>query len=91
MIDFYIQYMPNHLRKLVSPDPPKIHVRALDDPRVPACARLRNQGIRIAVMVCLGSFPAALNEICFFCRQKRPEITDQLDGHTVEKSPADTF
>ena len=59
MIDFYVQDMPNHLRKLVSPDPPKIHVRALDDPRVPACARLRNQGIRIADMMWLGSFPAA--------------------------------
>ena len=90
-IDFYIQNMPDHLRKLVSPDPPKLHVRALDDPRVPACARLRKQGVRIAEMVCLGNFPAAMNEICFFCRQKRPEIMEQLDGHKVEKSPGDTF
>ena len=82
MIDFYIQNVT--INKMLSPDPPKLHVRSLETPELPACTRLQRMGVRIADMSWAGNFPGHTNAICAHCRKLRPEITEQLDGHAVE-------
>ena len=83
-IDFYIQDLKPSDR-MVTPEA-KLHVRSLDNPDRPACTRLANK-ISISQMICVGRFPTAASEICYWCRRKRPEVLDQLDGHTVEDEP----
>ena len=83
MIDFYVQNTSNVLEKLISPEPPKLHARSIQAPDVPACAMLRNKGVRIADMRWAGTFPGTIHAICAHCRRSRPEIEEQLDGYTI--------
>ncbi len=82
-IDFYAQKIKPTMKK-VDPNPPRLHVRDLAEPTWPACTRLKNQGVMIADMIHQGTFPTSVTMICHWCRQKRPEIMDQLEGYTVE-------
>ena len=82
MIDFYIRDLGPATAR-VDPEPPRLHVRSLEDPTRPACARLQNKGITIAEMIWSGTFPSEVKEICHWCRKKRPEILEQLDGYLV--------
>ena len=82
MIDFYMQQVT--INKMLSPDPPKLHVRSLDTPELPACTRLQRAGVKIVDMSWAGNFPGHTNAICAHCRKARPEIMEQLDGHAVE-------
>ena len=83
MIDFYVQNTSNVLEKLISPEPPKLHARSIQAPDFPACALLRNKGVRIADMTWAGTFPGTIHAICAHCRRSRPEIEEQLDGYTI--------
>ena len=83
MIDFYVQNTSNVLEKLISPDPPKLHARSLHAPDYPACALLRNKGVRIDDMTWAGTFPGTVHAICYHCCRIRPEIEDQLDGYAI--------
>ena len=68
MIDFYIQQSAKAIAKMLSPDPPKLHVRSLETPELPACTRLRKMGVRIADMTWVGNFPGHTNAICAHCK-----------------------
>ena len=82
-IDFYIQNTSNVFEKLISPEPPKLHARSIHAPDYPACALLRNKGVRIDDMTWAGTFPGTIHAICYHCRRIRPEIEEQLDGYTI--------
>ena len=64
------------------------HVPDIDDPEVPACRRLRNQGVRIRDMKELASPPDRETEVCHFCRKARPEIADYLRTELADDPPS---
>lgn len=86
-IDFYHQ-VSSSSSKRVDPEPPRLHAASLEDPSRPlARAYCQNKKIYIADMIPVGCFPTEVKEICHWCRLKRPEIVEQLDGYKIESAP----
>ena len=67
------------------------HVPAIDDPEVPACRRVQNQGVRIRDMKELDSPPDREADVCHSCRRARPEIADYLRTDPVDDPPEMEF